>query len=187
MIADAAGSTTERLLVVVVGAAAERRVPVLQRWLEAIYHAATMVLWRQHRYLVDVDVVLDGCARHKDLAAAGPWDDATIAGTPAALDERRGDVDALIVALAPAASRTAQLPAAAVTPMDAPAADHHGAVRDQWHAVVLGGTFDHMHAGHKILVGVAFLLATDRIVCGVTGKEPAARGRRATLWYARTS
>jgi pantetheine-phosphate adenylyltransferase len=52
---------------------------------------------------------------------------------------------------------------------------------DAYGAVVLGGTFDHLHAGHKILLSVACLLASERIVCGVTGAAaarfgPAARG-----------
>lgn len=36
--------------------------------------------------------------------------------------------------------------------------------------VALGGTFDHLHAGHKILLSVAAWLATDKVIVGVTGK-----------------
>ena len=35
-------------------------------------------------------------------------------------------------------------------------------------AVCLGGTFDHMHAGHRILLSEACLLATQSVTVGVT-------------------
>ncbi|RKP28025.1 hypothetical protein SYNPS1DRAFT_10836, partial [Syncephalis pseudoplumigaleata] len=34
--------------------------------------------------------------------------------------------------------------------------------------VALGGTFDHLHAGHKILLTMATWLTEDRLFCGVT-------------------
>ncbi len=37
--------------------------------------------------------------------------------------------------------------------------------------IVLGGTFDKIHVGHKILLSVSALLASERVVCGVTGCE----------------
>lgn len=36
--------------------------------------------------------------------------------------------------------------------------------------VALGGTFDHLHSGHKILLTMACWLARRRIIVGVTGK-----------------
>ena len=35
-------------------------------------------------------------------------------------------------------------------------------------AVCLGGTFDHMHVGHRILLSEACLLATESVTVGVT-------------------
>ncbi|XP_052872983.1 bifunctional coenzyme A synthase [Anopheles cruzii] len=39
---------------------------------------------------------------------------------------------------------------------------------DTFRNVVLGGTFDRIHAGHKVLLTQAVLLATERLVVGVT-------------------
>lgn len=39
-----------------------------------------------------------------------------------------------------------------------------------WSTVVLGGTFDHLHAGHKVLLTMAAWLAKDRLVVGITGQ-----------------
>ena len=35
---------------------------------------------------------------------------------------------------------------------------------------IVGGTFDHIHAGHKILLTMTALLASKTIYVGVTGK-----------------
>ena len=36
--------------------------------------------------------------------------------------------------------------------------------------VVLGGTFDHLHGGHKILLSAAALLAQEELIIGISGK-----------------
>lgn len=37
--------------------------------------------------------------------------------------------------------------------------------------VVLGGTFDHLHIGHKILLSMAAWITQEKIIVGVTGWE----------------
>ncbi|KAI9295741.1 Nucleotidylyl transferase [Neoconidiobolus thromboides FSU 785] len=36
-----------------------------------------------------------------------------------------------------------------------------------YHYIALGGTFDHLHLGHKILLSTALLLAQDKLFCGI--------------------
>jgi pantetheine-phosphate adenylyltransferase len=39
----------------------------------------------------------------------------------------------------------------------------------QFEQVAVGGTFDHMHSGHKILLTMTALLASKKLYCGITG------------------
>ncbi|KAF9432689.1 hypothetical protein BGZ76_010451 [Entomortierella beljakovae] len=41
----------------------------------------------------------------------------------------------------------------------------------EYTAVALGGTFDHLHAGHKILLSMTAWITSERVVCGVTDDE----------------
>lgn len=34
---------------------------------------------------------------------------------------------------------------------------------------VIGGTFDHLHAGHKILLSMAAWITSEKLIVGVTG------------------
>ena len=40
-----------------------------------------------------------------------------------------------------------------------------------FNCVALGGTFDHLHSGHKLMLSLAILISRDRILCGVTATE----------------
>lgn len=46
--------------------------------------------------------------------------------------------------------------------------EKHG---EMYNNVVLGGTFDRLHVGHKILLSAAIIRATERLVVGVTDVE----------------
>ncbi|KAF8929038.1 pantetheine-phosphate adenylyltransferase [Dissophora ornata] len=41
----------------------------------------------------------------------------------------------------------------------------------EYRDVALGGTFDHLHAGHKILLSMTAWITSHRVVCGVTNDE----------------
>lgn len=40
-----------------------------------------------------------------------------------------------------------------------------------YNSVALGGTFDHLHSGHKLMLSLAALVSRDRILCGITASE----------------
>jgi len=42
--------------------------------------------------------------------------------------------------------------------------------RDYYPVVALGGTFDHLHNGHKILLTISAWIASKKVICGVSGK-----------------
>ncbi|RCN32358.1 dephospho-CoA kinase [Ancylostoma caninum] len=52
-------------------------------------------------------------------------------------------------------------------------------VQPKYKKVVLGGTFDRLHNGHKVLLSKAALLASESVVCGVTDK---AMIQKKSLW-----
>ncbi|CCK72390.1 putative pantetheine-phosphate adenylyltransferase KNAG_0K00220 [Huiozyma naganishii CBS 8797] len=43
--------------------------------------------------------------------------------------------------------------------------------RNKYDVTALGGTFDHIHDGHKILLTVAAFITSSRLIIGLTGKE----------------
>lgn len=45
------------------------------------------------------------------------------------------------------------------------------ALPESYTHAVLGGTFDHIHVGHKLLLSVALLVSSDRVTCGVTAQH----------------
>ncbi|VDO21553.1 unnamed protein product [Heligmosomoides polygyrus] len=51
--------------------------------------------------------------------------------------------------------------------------------RPKYKKVVLGGTFDRLHNGHKVLLSKAALLASECVICGVTHK---AMIEKKSLW-----
>lgn len=42
---------------------------------------------------------------------------------------------------------------------------------ESFQSVALGGTFDHLHSGHKLMLSLASLVTCDRILCGITASE----------------
>ncbi len=49
---------------------------------------------------------------------------------------------------------------------------------DSFPVVALGGTFDHLHAGHKILLSMSAWIASRKVIVGTTGNTPCIWQRR---------
>ena len=59
------------------------------------------------------------------------------------------------------------------TPSRIPRRPSSAALPTHFPVVALGGTFDHLHAGHKILLSMAAWIARDTLIVGVTGAHAA--------------
>lgn len=48
-----------------------------------------------------------------------------------------------------------------------------GTIPDEqiYESIAVGGTFDHLHSGHKLMLSLAALLSRERILCGITASE----------------
>lgn len=60
------------------------------------------------------------------------------------------------------------------TAVDPPAALQkleHGLTEPKYAVTALGGTFDHLHSGHKILLAVSVWLTTQRLIVGISGQS----------------
>ncbi|ORX84955.1 Nucleotidylyl transferase [Anaeromyces robustus] len=49
--------------------------------------------------------------------------------------------------------------------------ENNGSNKDCHPTVALGGTFDHLHNGHKILLSISAWIASKKIICGVSDDE----------------
>lgn len=117
----------------------------LERALASIYSCATREFLHSSRVLARVDVVVDHV---RQLALCPPrtspdiitWDASEASAAPATSPRPRPE-----------------------------APDRIARHRDSYEVVALGGTFDHLHAGHKILLTMACSIATRKIIVGVSG------------------
>ncbi|KAM0790899.1 hypothetical protein ACM66B_004737 [Microbotryomycetes sp. NB124-2] len=114
----------------------------LEQFLAHSYSAATRVFLAKHRLTNRVDVVLD------DLRGGIPF------CIPHGAKVERVEVSEQQDG-----------------PDDSDAARfglRDGAGRGSYEVTALGGTFDHLHAGHKILLTMAASVTTRKLICGVT-------------------
>ncbi|GAA5940747.1 putative pantetheine-phosphate adenylyltransferase [Sporobolomyces koalae] len=114
----------------------------LERALASIYSAATREFLRSGRVLAKVDVVVDAI---RQIATCPP---------PGARVVKWEYSDPSTPASAPAADT--KLESAERIP------------EGSYPVVALGGTFDHLHAGHKILLSMACSIATRKVIVGVS-------------------
>ncbi|KAI0748528.1 Nucleotidylyl transferase [Daedaleopsis nitida] len=146
----------------------------VQRLLTFVYVQATKVAQDMGRILLDIDVLLHGTAPEVPFPADAfraaerifsvtPHDTA-LPPLPAALAHRTED----IVVLAPD-NHPPHTPA--------PARAEDPSVPPLYPVVALGGTFDHLHAGHKILLSMGAWIAGEKLIVGIT--DDALLGKKA--------
>ncbi|THU81257.1 Nucleotidylyl transferase [Dendrothele bispora CBS 962.96] len=135
----------------------------VQRLLTFVYVQATKVAQDKDNILLHIDVLLKGFDQ-------------------AIPDEILQDVDAVYHVSGGDGLPTIQLPpsTAQITidpePNSAPSTSPNPPINDDkntnepstYPVVALGGTFDHLHAGHKILLSMAAWIANTKIIVGVT-------------------
>ncbi|OBZ69225.1 Phosphopantetheine adenylyltransferase [Grifola frondosa] len=136
----------------------------VQRLLTFVYVQATKVAQDVGNPLLDIDVLLKGSAEHfpEELTQAADRifsvtpHDTRFPVLPASVERRRTE----IIALAPDDHPLH-------TPLP-PAAPADPSVPPLYPVVALGGTFDHLHAGHKILLSMGAWIARDKLIVGIT-------------------
>ncbi|KAF9341590.1 hypothetical protein BGZ91_006242 [Linnemannia elongata] len=151
----------------------------VQKVLSALYVSFTKQAVALERPLAELDIVIrESCGY--DVGAGGVGDEIpfnVFLGLPPVikelekLNERRLQNGAKKLAIQTLDEVKAHATCETHTPLvDAidSAVPHTKVQEGQYGDVALGGTFDHLHAGHKILLSMTAWISSHRVVCGVT-------------------
>ncbi|KAG0257976.1 hypothetical protein DFQ27_004871 [Actinomortierella ambigua] len=148
----------------------------IQKILSALYVNFTQLAVAMHRPLTELDIVFyDWCGYDIGVGSDDivPFDillgtSNVVASLKKINDQRtqKGHQPLPVVNLQ-WTPETAQVDTHIVDAIDSAVA-HYSVTEGQYRNVALGGTFDHLHAGHKILLSMTAWIASERVVCGVT-------------------
>ncbi|KAJ7343337.1 hypothetical protein DFH08DRAFT_1081529 [Mycena albidolilacea] len=129
----------------------------VQQLLTFVYVQATKVAQDMNRLLMNIDVLLVGPDdRLPELFVA-----------PQVLFRVDGDSLPLPASLLPLPMESLPRAPTPLIPPNAPAPAPSD-MPSLFPVVALGGTFDHLHAGHKILLSMAAFIASTKLIVGVT-------------------
>ncbi|KAJ4487798.1 hypothetical protein J3R30DRAFT_850774 [Lentinula aciculospora] len=133
----------------------------VQRLLTYVYVQATKTAQDMDKPLLHVDVLLKGTNVQETL----PED--TAEGCEVVY---RVSGDAIVAALPPALLELSHryVAAGSYEGRTSSEASEDDAIPSMLPVVALGGTFDHLHAGHKILLSMAAWIASQKVIVGVT-------------------
>ncbi|KAJ7097793.1 hypothetical protein B0H15DRAFT_822724 [Mycena belliarum] len=129
----------------------------IQQLLTYVYVQATKATQDAGRLLMHVDVLLQG--------PRAPLPEPLV--PPDLVFRVEGDSAPLPPLLAALPQETAPRSASAA-PSPAPSSSGLASPAPRFPVVALGGTFDHLHAGHKILLSMAAYIAAEKLIVGVT-------------------
>lgn len=128
----------------------------IQKWISHVYVAATNVAYQEGHPLMDINVVFNGYCGYN------AWEildkDAVVFVTSNLEDKKELGTRKFI--LLPGLNIPETVEINSDNDNDDKPYDH----------VVLGGTFDHLHAGHKILLTMAVWLTNRQLTCGIVGE-----------------
>ena len=157
------------------GAAADVALDDVEKFLQYVYTTAWAVAVEQDALLRDIHVgfIPASPTSQRGVRGAQGWVGARLE-RPAvyAVDDARFRVPDDVLQLLGGTERTL-LPADHTGADAAAAPDPSGPLHGSWPVagtVALGGTFDHLHIGHKLLLSVAALCAQERLIVGVTSE-----------------
>ncbi|OZJ01749.1 hypothetical protein BZG36_05242, partial [Bifiguratus adelaidae] len=145
----------------------------LQAALATLYVIASSKAYQLNRPLLDVTVLLDGWSP-SDLGSLNKTFDALLGDDRA--QQMLQQVQSSLENPGQSAPPVHIIPT--IDGMDGPVHEERDSVHLKSHhkyrstgtfdTVVVGGTFDHLHSGHKILLTMTAWLAKRRVICGVT-------------------
>ncbi|KIM65345.1 hypothetical protein SCLCIDRAFT_1212514 [Scleroderma citrinum Foug A] len=173
-IGHAAAATTDSLVVILLSPLFDLQVPVppisrterwddIQRILAHVYVQATKVAQDNGRILMDVNVLLRGCEQplRADLATEAEM---------CFLVEGENNIPSLPLSIRNLPQTTLPTGDRVSTPLSTNALENHeqDITPRLYPVVALGGTFDHLHAGHKILLSMAAWITEKKLIVGLT-------------------
>jgi elongator complex protein 2 len=153
-----------------------------ERFLKWCYSIAWSVAIKEKKLLFEVDVLLVGSDRGEEMVenvkAAGG--EVLVGNELSCLSDGSSGGDTLTQwEVPPDAAIHCTLLNHSQRPSHTTKAS--GSYLPQYKVIALGGTFDHLHVGHKILLSMAALCATSKIIVGVTDDSMLSQKKSAHL------
>ncbi|KAF7338180.1 CTP-transf-like domain-containing protein [Mycena venus] len=143
----------------------------VQQLLTFVYVQATKVAQDMNRILMNIDVLLLG--PHSRLP------EPLLA--PQLVFRVDGDASPLPASLSSLPKETLPRSPTPALPPNAPPRSDAPDTPSLFPVVALGGTFDHLHAGHKILLSMAAFIASSKLIVGVTSDTLLTRKAHASV------
>nr|GAT53295.1 predicted protein [Mycena chlorophos] len=153
-IADAVRHAPNDLTIILVASSFDLPWHSIQQLLTFVYVQATKVAQDMNRVLMQIDVLLQTPDSPIPAAISRPNTVFRIEGDSVSLPPDLISIPHKL--LARGGESTSDAPLAETTRVS------------RFPVVALGGTFDHLHAGHKILLSMGAWLATEKLIVGVT-------------------